>query len=676
MRKVPIIALNAFMELIRQPVFLLLFTLAPLLCVALALPSYFGFGGTTTGPVNADLETTKDGALMVAFLSGLAAAVLCATASISREIETGTALAVLSKPVGRVHFLFGKYLGIVAALTVGAYLNLIGVLLASRMSHDAYTQYDIVGTITLLIVVALAYLAGGLVNYFLQKPFVPNTVLYLVVAMTAGFLIICAQDKTAAYYFIDDSAGIKASFWEIWKWTDTQGYYPPREAGADPEILPKLPEDKNLWQDVDFGLVPLNVLILFALWTIGAVAVACSTRLKWMPTMIICIGVFMAGMMSDYLLGKASEGGGAISPGEYLSYEPPPRKGGVVDAFIIEPRGIKRLDKLEYQVRISTGRKHEGAHLRREKGMVKSRWVAAESEAPLTEGIMLDAGAIENINISGGAGQRKESVQLEHEELRLLMRRELKDRWNQPLNQAIISVAREIMPSEFPAEDWETAAFVRSEEFLAEKDKKIAGWKQQAEQAGEDYSQREGKLTANLIDIIRREKEEEMVQEIYLKLDQNEVELRLGEYELDPSGKSDDDIEEFKEQQKARYEHLQYLRGQAQMDTLPGHLSFWVRPQEGTVRKLNRRTGQDEPISRGSSAAKFLYVLLPNWQLFWLSDAVSPEEEELKVLRQDMEFKKGTVSWSYVLTSLFYVLFYVGLMLCGAFWLFEKRELS
>ena len=58
MRKVPIIALNAFMELIRQPVFLLLFTLAPLLCVALALPSYFGFGGTTTGPVNADLETT------------------------------------------------------------------------------------------------------------------------------------------------------------------------------------------------------------------------------------------------------------------------------------------------------------------------------------------------------------------------------------------------------------------------------------------------------------------------------------------------------------------------------------------------------------------------------------------------------------------------------------------
>jgi len=526
-----------------------------------------------------------------------------------------------------------------------------------------------------------------LVNYFLQKPFVPNTVLYLVVAMTAGFLIICAQDKTAAYYWIDDSAGIKGSFWEVWKWTDTQGYYPDLDApdrtpsdpvapGEEPlEVVSKQSEDNNLWQDVDFGLVPLNVLILFALWTIGAVAVACSTRLTWMSTMIICIGVFMAGMMSDYVLGKSSEGGGAISPGEYLSYEPPARKGGVVDAFIIEPRGIKRLDKLQYQVRVSTGRKHEGAHLRREKGMVKSRWIRAESEAPLTEGIMLDAGAIENINLSGGAGQRKEPVQLEHEELRLLMRRELKDRWNQPLNQAIISVARELMPGEFPPEDWENAAFARSEEFLAEKEKKVAGWKQQAAQAGVDFSKREAELTDNLVEIIRREKEAELVQAIYLKLDQNEVELELGEYGV-ASNMEPEALDAFKEQQKAYYEHVQFLREQAQMDTLPGHLSFWIRPQEGLVRKLNRRTGQDETIRRGSSVAKFLYVLLPNWQLFWLSDAVTPEEEELKVLRQDMEYKKGTVPWSYVFTSFFYVLLYVGLMLCGAFWLFEKRELS
>ena len=82
MRQIPIIAYNAFMELVRQPVFLLLFTLAPMVCVFLALPSYFGFGGTATGPMNYDLEMAKDGALTVTFLAGLAAAVLCATSSI------------------------------------------------------------------------------------------------------------------------------------------------------------------------------------------------------------------------------------------------------------------------------------------------------------------------------------------------------------------------------------------------------------------------------------------------------------------------------------------------------------------------------------------------------------------------------------------------------------------
>ena len=88
MRQITIIAINAFMELVRQPVFLLLFTLSPMLCVGLALFDYFGFGGTSTGPVNFDVKMVKDGALTVTFFTGLAAAVLCATSSISREIET------------------------------------------------------------------------------------------------------------------------------------------------------------------------------------------------------------------------------------------------------------------------------------------------------------------------------------------------------------------------------------------------------------------------------------------------------------------------------------------------------------------------------------------------------------------------------------------------------------
>ena len=139
------------MELVRQPVFLLLFTLAPLIMIVMAAVPYFGFGGTTTGAVNFDVKMVKDGALTVTFLSGLLAAVLCASSSLANEISSGTALAVLSKPVSRLHFILGKYFGIVGAITLGAYFNLIGTLLASRQAYDAYGNPDLVGIITFFI---------------------------------------------------------------------------------------------------------------------------------------------------------------------------------------------------------------------------------------------------------------------------------------------------------------------------------------------------------------------------------------------------------------------------------------------------------------------------------------------------------------------------------------------
>ena len=100
------------MELVRQPVFLLLFTVSPLVMIVLAAVPYFGFGGTDMGPVNFDIKMVKDGALSVMFISGLFAAVICASSSLAREVSTGTALAVLSKPVARMYFIIGKYNGI------------------------------------------------------------------------------------------------------------------------------------------------------------------------------------------------------------------------------------------------------------------------------------------------------------------------------------------------------------------------------------------------------------------------------------------------------------------------------------------------------------------------------------------------------------------------------------
>ena len=104
MRQFATIAGNAFMELIRQPVFLLLLSVSSLFEVFLACINYFGFGD--------EPKLVKNSALAVMFLAGLFARRVERIGLGGREIRSGTALAVLAKPVGRAQFLLAKYAGL------------------------------------------------------------------------------------------------------------------------------------------------------------------------------------------------------------------------------------------------------------------------------------------------------------------------------------------------------------------------------------------------------------------------------------------------------------------------------------------------------------------------------------------------------------------------------------
>src|SRR5256714_6123736 len=130
MRQFITIATNASMELLRQPVFLLLMTCSAVFEIFLATPYYFAFGD--------EPKLVKNSTLAAMLLTGLLGAVLSASASLAREIRSGTALAVLSKPIGRTRFLLAKYTGLILALTLLTYVNMVAALLASRMAFDAY----------------------------------------------------------------------------------------------------------------------------------------------------------------------------------------------------------------------------------------------------------------------------------------------------------------------------------------------------------------------------------------------------------------------------------------------------------------------------------------------------------------------------------------------------------
>ncbi|MGB7748735.1 MAG: hypothetical protein WBN75_15780 [Verrucomicrobiia bacterium] len=257
MRQFFTIAANAFMELIRQPVFLLLMTVSVLFELFLAVPYYFAFGD--------EPKLVQNSTLAVMLLSGLLGAVLSASASLAREIRTGTALAVLSKPVGRAQFFLAKYAGLAAALAMLSYVNLIGVLLASWMSFDAYGKTDLPALGIFAAGVVVAYALAGFSNFFLRRPFASDAVLALVVTTTlAAFLIFQFTRQM-------QTVGVEAH--------------------------------------VDWRLVPAGILVLFALWILAALAIACSTRLDTIPTLAVCSAFFLIGLMSDYFFGTRAEAG-------------------------------------------------------------------------------------------------------------------------------------------------------------------------------------------------------------------------------------------------------------------------------------------------------------------------------------------------------------------------------
>jgi ABC-type transport system involved in multi-copper enzyme maturation permease subunit len=257
MRQFITIAVNAFMELVRQPVFLLLMTASAAFEIFLATPYYFALGD--------EPKLVKNSVLAVMLLAGLFGAVLSASASLAREIRTGTALAVLSKPVGRAQFLLAKFAGVAAALTVMSYVNLVAALIASRMTFDAYGGVDMSALGIFAGGLAVAYAVGGFVNYFLRRPFVSAATTSLVVLVTvAAFLIFEFTQQT-------------------------------RSLGERGEV--------------DWRLVPAGILILFALWILAALALACSTRFDMIPTLAICSAFFLIGLMSDYLFGRPAARG-------------------------------------------------------------------------------------------------------------------------------------------------------------------------------------------------------------------------------------------------------------------------------------------------------------------------------------------------------------------------------
>ncbi|MDR0993581.1 MAG: hypothetical protein LBN38_03310 [Verrucomicrobiota bacterium] len=242
------------LEAIRRPVFLLV----ALSCLAgiTLLPWMLNYTLGDSGRI------IRDSALSFTFVGGLLLAAYAAGETLSRELQRGTAAVLLAKPVKRPVFFLAKTLGIILAILLFTLAALSATLLAVRAGANDL-MLDRTAALPALAALLLGPAAAGIWNHHTGRPFT-----------STAFLLLCVLFPGAVLL----AAGLP----------------PPFESLAFAHTLP-------------WPILQVGVLIFFALCMVTSAASALATRLPLSAVLLLCAGLFLGGLMSDYVLGPHLE---------------------------------------------------------------------------------------------------------------------------------------------------------------------------------------------------------------------------------------------------------------------------------------------------------------------------------------------------------------------------------
>ena len=123
--KIAAVAWTTAKEALSQPLFYVLLTVGMFTLLLFPFIPYNTFGE--------DVKMLKDGGLTVIKVLAIILALWTASVSIADELEGRTALTVLSKPIGRLQFILGKFLGIIAPVAI--MFIVLGTLFLATVSY-------------------------------------------------------------------------------------------------------------------------------------------------------------------------------------------------------------------------------------------------------------------------------------------------------------------------------------------------------------------------------------------------------------------------------------------------------------------------------------------------------------------------------------------------------------
>lgn len=256
------IARNTLVESLRQPIFFVLIFVSGLFQALNTAASGFSMGYSSTAEVHGDNKMLLDVGMATVFVMGMVLAAFQATAVISREIQDKTILTIVSKPIARPTIVFGKYLGVSGAILMATLIMVVFLLFGVR--HQVMTRASDIVDMPVVVfscsAVAIAVLVAAWSNFFYGWSFPQVSVILMTVLVPIAYAITL----------------LFSNEWEFQSIT----------TDIKPQIM--------------LACLSLGLAVL----VMTAVAVAASTRLSQVMTLVICVGVFVMGLLSNHFLGK------------------------------------------------------------------------------------------------------------------------------------------------------------------------------------------------------------------------------------------------------------------------------------------------------------------------------------------------------------------------------------
>ena len=251
------IAKNTFIETIRQPVYAVI--------VAVAVLLFFLSPSLTMYSMGDDNKLLRELGLSTLFIAGLFIAVFSASAAITEEIETKTILTTLSKPIPRYLFILGKFIGTIAAVILAQYILTIAMIMTIRhgVMSTASDTHDMTVLVSTAVTIGLSLIITAFFNYSYDWKFTSTAIVLVAIFATISIVFLSFINRD-------------------WK-------FDPINNGINSLDI--------------YG----SILLLIALCVLTAAALMFSARFNVLVTLSLSIGLFLLGLVSDYVFGRFAE---------------------------------------------------------------------------------------------------------------------------------------------------------------------------------------------------------------------------------------------------------------------------------------------------------------------------------------------------------------------------------